>query len=167
MKIQTFYKIPAKTAGLWKICLIFNEIFRKRRITFAWSIQFWVNFSVLVSRIDFILHILIILNGLNNLATKWLMLDHSKVTETHFWMIQSAKKEVFGHYPEFGVLDQLDIAYCDSTKCFLIIGNVTRSWRIIQKTLKYIFEWSRAPKRRFLAIFWDSGLCFSSIYLRC
>ena len=31
-------------------------------------------------------------------------------------MIQSAKKEVFGHYPEFALLNRLDIAYCDSTK---------------------------------------------------
>ena len=33
-------------------------------------------------------------------------------------MIQKVKKEVFGHFLEFGLLDQLDIAYCDSTKCF-------------------------------------------------
>ena len=33
-------------------------------------------------------------------------------------MIQRAKKEVFGRFLEFGLLDRLDIAYCDSTKCF-------------------------------------------------
>ena len=30
-------------------------------------------------------------------------------------MIQSAKKEVFGHFLEFGLLDRVNIAYCDST----------------------------------------------------
>ena len=39
-------------------------------------------------------------------------------------MIQSAKKEVFGHFMQFGLSDRLDIAYCDSTTCFPTIGNV-------------------------------------------
>ena len=43
------------------------------------------------------------------------MKDHSKVTKMHFWMIQMAKKEAFGHFLELGLLDRLDIAYCDST----------------------------------------------------
>ena len=81
------------------------------------------------------------------------MKDHSKITEMHFWMIQKAKKEVFCHFLEFGLLDRLDIAYCDRTKCFLTFGNVTRSWRIIQRSQKCIFEWSKRPKKRFLAIF--------------
>ena len=38
-------------------------------------------------------------------------------------MIQRAKKEFFDHFLEFGQLDRLDIAYCDSTKCFPILGN--------------------------------------------
>ena len=42
-------------------------------------------------------------------------------------MIQSAKNEVFGHYLEFGLLDQLDIAYYDMTIRFLTFGNTTRS----------------------------------------
>ena len=88
------------------------------------------------------------------------MKSHSKVTEMHFWMIQRANKEVFGHFRDFGLLHRLDIAYCDGTKCFSGFGNLTRSWRIIQKSLKYIFEWSKAPKRRLLATFWDSGLCY-------
>ena len=29
-------------------------------------------------------------------------------------MIRKAKSEVFGHFQEFGLLDRLDIAYCDS-----------------------------------------------------
>ena len=38
-------------------------------------------------------------------------------------MQKRAKNEVFGHFLEFGLLDRLDIAYCDSTKCFPILGN--------------------------------------------
>ena len=79
----------------------------------------------------------------------WLMLDHSKIRKMHFWMIQRAKKEVFGHFLEFGLLDRLDIAYCDSTKCFPTFGNVTRSCRIIQKSKKCSFEWSKEPKEVF------------------
>ena len=120
---------------------------------FEWSIQLLAIFLSLVHRINLILHILTILNGLNNLAMIWLMLDHSKIRKMHFWMIQRAKKEVFGHFLEFGLLDRLDIADCDSTKCFPTFGNVTRSWRIIQISQISIFEWSKRPKMRFLAIF--------------
>ena len=81
------------------------------------------------------------------------MKDHSNITNIHFWMIQKAKNEVFGHFLEFGLLDRLDIAYCDSTKCLPTFGNVTRSSWIIQKSEKCIFEWSKVPKMRFLAIF--------------
>ena len=77
------------------------------------------------------------------------MKDHSKITKMHFWMIQKAKNEVFGHFLEFGLLDRLDIAYFDSTKCFPTFSNVTTSWRIIQRWQKCIFEWSKEPKRRF------------------
>ena len=82
------------------------------------------------------------------------MKDHSKVSRKHFWMIQSAKNEVFGHFLEFGLLVRLDIAYFDGTKCFLTFGNDTRWWRIIQKSQKCIFEGSKEPKKRFLTIFW-------------
>ena len=81
------------------------------------------------------------------------MKGHSKVTQMHFWMIQRTKIEVFGHFLGFGLLDRLDIAYCGSTKCFPTSGKVTRSWRIIQKSRKCIFGWSKEPKTRFLAIF--------------
>ena len=54
--------------------------------------QFLAIFSSLVHRIDFILHISIVLSGVYYLA---IMLDHSKVTKLHFWMIQSAKNKVF------------------------------------------------------------------------
>ena len=29
-----------------------------------------------------------------------------------------SQKEVFGHFLELGLLDRLDVAYCDSTECF-------------------------------------------------
>ena len=84
-------------------------------------------FSSLVLLVNLILHILKKLNGVNNLAMISLILDHSKSAKLHFWMIQRAKKEVFGHFLEFGVWDWLDIAYCDSTKWFPTFYNVTRS----------------------------------------
>ena len=80
------------------------------------------------------------------------MRDHSKVTKTHFWMIQSAKKWICGQFLDLGLLGWLDIAYYDRSKCVLSFGNTTRSWRIIQKAQKSIFEWSKVPKMRFLAI---------------
>ena len=90
--------------------------------------------------------------------------DHSKITKIHFWMIQNAKKEVFGHFQEFGLLDRLDIAYCDRTQCFPAFGNINRSWRTIQKSHKSIFEWSKVQKKRFLAIFW-SLVCWIDLIL--
>ena len=59
--------------------------------------------------------------------------------------MRSAKNEAFGHYLEFGLLDWLDIAYDDRILCFPPFGNITRSWRIIQKSQKSIFEWSEVP----------------------
>ena len=59
--------------------------------------------------------------------------------------MRSAKNEAFGHYLEFGLLDWLDIAYDDRILCFPPFGNTTRSWRIIQKSQKSIFEWSEVP----------------------
>ena len=131
---------------------------------FEWSIQLLAVFSCLVDQINLILHILIILNGLNNLAMVSLMLDHSKITKMHFWMIQRAKKDVLGHFLQFGLLDWLDIAYGDSTKCFPTFGNITRSRRIVQKAQYCIFEWSQEPKKRFLAIFW-SLVCWIDLIL--
>ena len=63
-------------------------------------------------------------------------------------------KTVFCHFLEFGTSDGLDIVYYDSTKCFPAFDNITRSWRIIQMSQKCIFEWSKEPKMRFLAILW-------------
>ena len=92
------------------------------------------------------------------------MKDHSNIPKMPYWMIQRAKNEVFGHFQEFGLLDRLDIAYCDRTKCFPAFGNVTRPWRTIQKSHKSIFEWSKVQKKRFLAIFW-SLVCWIDLIL--
>ena len=79
--------------------------------------------------------------------------DHSKTSKTDFWMIQTAKNEVFGHFLDFSPSNRLDIANYDRAKCSPTFGNVARSWRIIQKPQKRIFEWSKEPKMRFWAIF--------------
>ena len=55
-------------------------------------------------------------------------------------MIQSAKNEVFGHYLEFGQLDRLDIAYCESINAPAHFGNVTRPCRIIKRLQKCIWN---------------------------
>ena len=59
----------------------------------------------------------------------------------------------FGHFLNFGTSDGLCIAYYDCTKCSTAFANVTRSQRVIQKSQKCIFEWSKEPKKRFLVIF--------------
>ena len=68
-------------------------------------------FLSLVHRIDLILHILIELNGLHALASVSVMLGHSKTTKMPFWMIQIAKKKLFGRFLELGRSDWLEIAY--------------------------------------------------------
>ena len=93
------------------------------------------------------------------------MKDHSKMTKIHFWMVQRAQKEVFGHFLEFGLLDRLDVAYCDSTKCLPTFDNVTRSCKIIQRSQKCIFEWSKRPKMSILAI-WSSLTCLNGLILQ-
>ena len=88
------------------------------------------------------------------------MKDGFKVSKMHFWMIQSVKKEVFGRFFDLRLLDWLDFAYYDRTRCVPTFGNTTRSWRITQKSLKCIFEWSKVPKNGFLAVIstWDSWI---------
>ena len=157
MKLETFGERPAKTACPGKIWFFFYDFYRKRCRILEWSIQFWVDISSLSSLMDFILHISIVLNDLHNLATISLMQDHSKITKMHFWMIQRAVLE-------FGLLDRLDTAYCDSTKCFPTFGNITRSWRSMQRSQKCIFEWSKEPKKKFLVIFWTS-VCWIDLIL--
>ena len=49
--------------------------------------------------------------------------DHKNI----FLNDPKSEKGVLDHFLEFALLDRLDIAYCDSTKCVLTFGNVTRS----------------------------------------
>ena len=88
------------------------------------------------------------------------MKDHSKIRKMHFWMIQRAKIEVFSHFLEFGLLDRLDIAYCDGTKCFLTFDNSTRLGRIIQKLQKCIFEWCKEPIHLVYSQYLEFGLLY-------
>ena len=73
-------------------------------------------------------------------------------------------KTGFSHFFEFGTSDGLDIVYYDRIKCFPAFDNITRSWRIIQMSQKCIFEWSKEPKKRFVAIFW-SLVCWIDLIL--
>ena len=85
------------------------------------------------------------------------MKDHSKVTEMPLWMIQSAKKRHFGRFMDLGLLDLLDIAYYDGSKCFSTFGTVTRSWKMILKSQKCIFERPTEAKKKVMAIFYSLG----------
>ena len=96
-KLRLSLKQPRKPHVREKSGTHFFNFFCKRGKIFEWSIQSAVNFSSWVGPMDFILHILIILNVLNNLVTISYMVDHSKTMKNHFWMIQIAKNEVFGH----------------------------------------------------------------------
>ena len=58
-----------------------------------------------------------------------------------------------GGFLDLGLLDRLGIAYDDRNKWVPTFRNHNSSWMIIQKCQKCIFEWSKVPKRRFLALF--------------
>ena len=62
-------------------------------------------------------------------------------------------KTCFCHFLKFGTSGGLDTVYYDSFKYFPALDNITRLWRIIQMSQICIFEWSKKPKKRFLAIF--------------
>ena len=87
------------------------------------------------------------------------MEDHSKVKEMPLWTTQSAKKEIFGCFLDICHLDRLDIADYDRTKCFPTFGTVTRSWRMMLKSRKCIFEQPTEAKKKFLVIF-SSLVCW-------
>ena len=148
------------------------RIFQKaQKKIIEWSkmskMRFLAIFLSLVCWIDLILHFVIVLNVFIIQQCYQVMKDPSNITEMHFWMIIRAKNEGFGHFLEFSLLDRLDIAYCDSTKCFLTFQSGNSSWKIIQKVQNCIFEWLKESKMRFMFIllslesfgrFWDFGL---------
>jgi len=78
----------------------------------------------LVCWVDLILHIVIVLHVFQLSAT---LPGHEGSFKDHKNAFlndpKSQKKEFFDHFLEFGLLDRLDIGYCDSTKCFPILGN--------------------------------------------
>ena len=148
-KLRLSLKSPRKPHVREKSGTHFFDFFCKRGKIFEWSIQSAVNFSSWLGPMDFILHNLIVLNGLNNLAAMWHMLDHSKIIKMPFWMIQIAKNEVFGHFLEFETSERLDIADFDSSECFPTFGKAARSWRIIQTLQKCCFKWLKVPKKCF------------------
>ena len=131
-KFRLSLKSPRKPHVREKSGTHFFNFFCKRGKIFEWSIHLEVNISRLVSRMDFILHIQIVLDGAFSWATILLMLDHSKVPEMYFWMIQSAKKEIFVHFLDLSLLDWLDIAYNDRTKWVSMLRNGNSSWGIVQ-----------------------------------
>ena len=78
MKLESFGEHAAKTACPGKIWFSFYDRFRATRINFEWSLQSLVNFSSLVGRMDFILHIMIVLNGVNNFWSCWIIQKSKK-----------------------------------------------------------------------------------------
>ena len=54
-------------------------------------------------QLELYLHIVVELNAVHNLPIVQLMLDHSKIREMPFWMIQIAQNEVLGHFLEIGL----------------------------------------------------------------
>ena len=129
-KLRLSLKSPRKPHVREKSGTHFFDFFCKWGEIFEWSIQCAVNISSWLGPMDLILHNLIVLSGLNNLAAMWHMLDHSKIIKMPFWMIQIAKNEVFGHFLEFETSERLDIADFDSCECFPTFGKAARSWRI-------------------------------------
>ena len=59
---------------------------------------------------------MIILNDPDKWVLISLVLDHSKITEMPFWVIQTAKNEGFGHFLELSASDRLQIGYFGCTK---------------------------------------------------
>ena len=69
----------------------------------------------MVCFIDLILYTVIVLN-VSQLSARLPDLERSfKNHENAFFNGPKSQKECFGHFLEFGLLDRLDIAYCDST----------------------------------------------------
>ena len=91
----------------------FFRIFFVRRVgCFEWSIHFWVHILGLVTRMDFILHIFIMLNGLNNLAMICVVLDHSKITKNAF--LNDPKRRKISYWLLSGVCSAGSTWHCIS-----------------------------------------------------
>ena len=95
---------------------------------------------ILVHRINFKLHILIILNNVDKWAVITPTQDHSKITKMSFWMIKRAKNWVFDHFWEFGQLDLLDIVYYERNICFQHFSALLDQERSFKNQKKCIYE---------------------------
>ena len=115
---------------------------KKRVLAIFWSLVCWI---------DLILHILIELNVFEHSAT---LPGHDGSCKSHKNAFLNDPMCLKRGFLDLGLLDRLEFAYYDRTKCFPTFGNTIRSWRTIQKTQKSIFEWSKVPKKRFLTVFW-------------
>ena len=90
--------------------------------------------------------------------------NHSIITKIHFWMIQRAKERFMAIFMSLVCWIDLILHIVIVLNVFHLSGKVTRSWRIIQKSQKCIFEWSKEQKKRFLAIFW-TWVCWIDLIL--
>ena len=120
--------------------------------------RFLAIFLSLVHRIDFKLHIMIVLNDLDNWAHISTMLDHSKITEMPCWMIQRAKNEVFGHFLEFCALDRLENAYFGFTKWSWHVGCHVAHAGSFRNHKNAFLGWSKEPKMFYFHHFLELAL---------
>ena len=123
-------------------------------------------------RIDFKLHIMIVLNDLDKWALISPMLDHSKITKKPFWMIQRAKNEVLGNFYDFGTWDQLQIAYSDYTEqCWQVgchnahAGSFKNHKNVVlddQKSQKLGFDhfWEFGQLDLLDIVYYERNICF-------
>ena len=51
----------------------------------------------------------------------------------------NCKREVFGHFQEFGLMNRLDIAYCDRTQCFSPFIEVLIVIKMMEMRFEYAF----------------------------
>ena len=122
------------------------------------------NFSILAPQIDLILHIVIVLSVFQHMATLPGHEGSFKKPRNAFLNDPKSPKRGFWPFSWVWSVESIDVAYCDSNKCFPTFGNVIRSCRIIQGSQKCIFEWSKEPKKRFLALF-CSLVCWIDLIL--
>ena len=85
--------------------MLWRVILKSQKCIFEWSKEpikrFLAIFGILVCCIDLILHIVMALNVFQDLATLPGHEGSFKSLLNAFWMMWSAKKEVFGHFLEF------------------------------------------------------------------
>ena len=91
--------------------------------------------------------------------------DHSKITKIHFWMIQRAKRDVFGHFLESGHFYLLDIEYFDRTKCFPISAALPGHERSFKNLENAFFSCKMTCFDQFGAIFSSLVQRIDFIYL--